>query len=73
MDTRRPASQRVSKWGLVHGWLVVDRRRRVTLEASDEGFVVVASDPTQGNSVERVGVYEDPSTAAWRAITKLTP
>ena len=71
MDSRHPASQRVSKWGLVHGWLVMDPARRVEMKAGSDGFVITVDDPFLGARALPVGVDEDPSSAAWRAIARL--
>ena len=72
VDSRHPASQRVSKWGLVHGWLVMNPSRRVEMKAGSAGFVMTVEDPFQGAYAVPVGVDEDPSSAAWRAIARLT-
>lgn len=72
VESRHPASQRVSKWGLVHGWLVMHPSRRVEMKAGSDGFVVAVEDPVLGGYALPVGVDEDPSSAAWRAIARLT-
>lgn len=72
MDFRHPASQRVSKWGLVHGWLAQDAGRRVEMRAAIDGFVVSVEDPELGTLAASVDVDEDPSSAIWRSITRLT-
>lgn len=71
MDSRHPASQRVSKWGLVHGWLAMDGGRRVTMRAGSDGFVISIEDPRTGVHTLSVGLDEDPSSAAWRAIARV--
>jgi hypothetical protein len=71
VDFRHPASQRVSKWGLVHGWLAMDPGRRIAMSAGSDGFVISIEDPRTGTHSIAVGVDEDPSSAAWRAITRL--
>ncbi|WP_157070104.1 hypothetical protein [Sandaracinus amylolyticus] len=71
MDVRHPVSQRLSKWGLVHGWLVAHGARRIAMRATATGFLVSAEDPVLGEHAEAVGIDEDPSSAAWRAITRL--
>ena len=71
VDYRHPASERVSKWGLVHGWLVIEPARRIEMRAGNDGFVVSVEDPEYGGLEVSVAVDEDPSAATWRAITRL--
>ena len=71
VDARNAVSQRLSKWGLVHGWLVAHGARRIAMRATADGFVVTAEDPFLGEHAESVAIDEDPSSAAWRAITRL--
>ncbi len=71
MDARRPASFQLKKWGLVHGWLVGGMGRQVLLEATIEGMQVQVIDGGRARVTETIGPDEDPSGAAWRAITKM--
>lgn len=71
VEAQRPASFQIKKWGLVHGWLAGGLGRQVVIEASAGGMSVRIEDPVRGVARETIGVDEDPSGAAWRAITRL--
>jgi len=72
MDSRgRAGSATLSKWGLVQGWLVQDRQRRVEIRASVLGLVVAVFDPALGERTTEMTSEEDPSKVAWRLIVTL--
>lgn len=64
---KRSSSASLSKWGLVHAWLAHDQGRGVVLRAEADALVVTAVNGT-GERSERVGLEEEISDAAWRAI-----
>ena len=70
MDPRH-ASASLSKWGLVQGWLAGDPARRVEVRAVSSGLAVRIVDPSSGDRTADIGLNEDPSAAAWRAIVLL--
>lgn len=73
MDSRgRAGSATLSKWGLVQGWLVQDRQRRVEIRASVLGLGVAVFDPALGEQTADITSEEDPSKVAWRLIVNLT-
>lgn len=71
VESHRPASFQIKKWGLVHGWLAAALGRQVVIEAGAGGMIVRVEDAGRGVARETIGVDEDPSGAAWRAITRL--
>jgi hypothetical protein len=69
-EHRRPPSVSLSKGGLVHAWLASGEGRGLVISASGDGLTVTAIDGLGGEHVETVGVDEEPSSAAWRAVNK---
>lgn len=65
---KRSSSASLSKWGLVHAWLAHDQGRGIVLRAEADALVVTAVNGTHGERSERVGLAEEISDAAWRAI-----
>lgn len=66
-----PATTALGKWGLVHGWLASDAERRLELRAMAAGMMVRVVASERDERIVEVGVLEDPSSAAWRAIAEL--
>lgn len=69
---RTPSSmQRLALWGIVEAWLAQSAARAVVLVDGPKGLRVTVIDPLQGEAIEDIGLSEDPSRAAMRAIERL--
>lgn len=69
---RTPSSiQRIALWGIVEAWLAQSPQRGIILTSGAKGLRMTVIDPDQGEVFEDVGLIEDPSRVALRAIERL--
>jgi len=58
-------------WGLIEAWLGQSDSRAIVMTSGPKGLRLTVLDPSQGEIIEDIGLTEDPSRAALRAVEKL--
>jgi len=70
---RTPSSMmRMAQWGIVEAWLTQSDLRAIVMTGGPKGLRMTVVDPLQGEVIEDVGIVEDPSRVALRAIERLS-